>query len=307
VELGLTMPTMIPHGRADVLGWAREADEGPWAALTVPERITYTSHSLTVELAAVAALTDRVPLWTTIVILPAHSAVQVAKDLASVDVLSGGRLTVGLGVGGREHDYRAVDAPFGRRWQRMDDQIAVMRRIWAGEPPFEGADPVGPPPVQPGGPPLVAGSMGPKALARAARWAVGVDHGATILGLQEQGGDPVGGLLGFDVAKLSAAVDAVRQAWVAAGRTDRPHQSASLFFALGPDAEERIRRYTYDYLSLVGSDFASAAARSATCWTPDVLRRTVAAAEEAGCDLVLLTSASAGVEEAPRARDVLFG
>ena len=119
------------------------------------------------QLAAAAALTERVRLWTTIVILPAHDAVDVAKQMASVDVLSDGRLTVGVGVGGREHDYRAVSARRStRRWQRMDDQVATMRRIWAGEPPFDGADPVGPPPVQPGGPPLVAGSMGPKAIAR---------------------------------------------------------------------------------------------------------------------------------------------
>ena len=74
----------------------------------MPERITYTSHDSTVELAAAAALTERVRLWTTIVILPAHDAVAVAKQMASVDVLSDGRLTVGVGVGGREHDYRAI-------------------------------------------------------------------------------------------------------------------------------------------------------------------------------------------------------
>src|SRR5205809_261773 len=84
---------------------------------------------------------------------------------------------------------RAIDGRFDHRWQRMADQIAAMRRIWAGEAPFDDADPVGPPPVQPGGPPLVAGSMGPKALARAARWAVGVDHGGSILGLRAKGTD----------------------------------------------------------------------------------------------------------------------
>ena len=77
------------------------------------------------DLAAVAALTERVRLWTTIVILPAHDEVAVAKQMASVDVLSDGRLTVGVGVGGREHDYRAINASFARRWQRMDEQVAT--------------------------------------------------------------------------------------------------------------------------------------------------------------------------------------
>src|SRR5688572_22367008 len=116
MDLAMTLPTMLPHGRDEVLAWCRGIDEGPWSSLAVPERVR---------------------LWTTIVIRPAHPAVQVAKDLASVDVLSGGRLTVGVGVGGREHDYRAVEGSFARRWARMDEQVAQMRRIWAGEPPFE--------------------------------------------------------------------------------------------------------------------------------------------------------------------------
>jgi len=114
----MTLPTMLPHSRAQTLAWCREVDAGPWAGLAVPERITYTSHDWTVDLSAAAALTDRVRLYTTIVILPAHDEVAVAKQLASVDVLCDGRLTVGVGVGGREHDYRAIGASFERRWQR---------------------------------------------------------------------------------------------------------------------------------------------------------------------------------------------
>src|SRR5207302_8638331 len=145
----------------------------------------FTRHALTVQIAAAAALTGRVRLSTTLIVLPAHDAVQVAKDMASVDQLSNGRLTVGVGVGGREHDYRAIGGDFTRRWQRMDEQVAEMRRIWAQEPPFEGADPVGPPPVQPGGPPIAAGVMGPKAMARAAKWAIGVDHSNSIIAVDE--------------------------------------------------------------------------------------------------------------------------
>src|SRR4051794_7966969 len=175
MDVSMTLPTMVPHDRDSTLRWCRDIDAGPWASLAVPERVTYPSHDITVELSAAAALTERVRLWSTIVILPAHDAVAVAKQMASIDVLSGGRLTVGVGVGGREHDYRAINARFDRRWQRMDEQVAVMRSIWSGEPPFAGSEPVGPLPVQPGGPPLIAGVMGPKSIARAAYWADGVD------------------------------------------------------------------------------------------------------------------------------------
>jgi alkanesulfonate monooxygenase SsuD/methylene tetrahydromethanopterin reductase-like flavin-dependent oxidoreductase (luciferase family) len=286
----MTLPTMLPHGRAEVLGWCRGIDEGPWASLAVPERITYTSHDWTVQLAAAAALTERVRLHTTIVILPAHDAVHVAKQLASVDVLSAGRLTVGLGVGGREHDYRAVSAPFERRWQRMDDQIAVMRRIWAGEPPFEGADPVGPPPTQRGGPPLVAGSMGPKAIARAARWAVGVNGAFTLDG---------------DLAAYTAAFDMVRGAWRDAGRTDAPYLGTSIWYALGPGAEDRLRGYAYDYMRIYGEDAGKWAAENVTCCTPEALRAAVDHARDAGADDFLLVPTTVDPTELDRTRDAL--
>ena len=124
MDLAMTLPTMLPHGRDEIVAWCRGVDEGPWSSLAVPERVTYTSHSLTVQLSAAAALTERVRLWSTLVVLPADDEVQVAKDMASIDRLSAGRLTVGVGVGGREHDYRAIGGDFGHRWQRMDDQVA---------------------------------------------------------------------------------------------------------------------------------------------------------------------------------------
>jgi alkanesulfonate monooxygenase SsuD/methylene tetrahydromethanopterin reductase-like flavin-dependent oxidoreductase (luciferase family) len=291
MDLAMTLPTMLPHGRDEVLAWCRAVDEGPWSSLAVPERITYTSHSWTVQLAAAAALTERVRLWTTIVVLPAHPAVQVAKDLASVDRLSDGRLTVGVGVGGREHDYRAVGAPFGRRWQRMDDAVAAMRAVWAGEPPFAGADPVGPPPVQPGGPPLVAGVMGPKALARAARWAAGVDDGSTVTGV--------------DRDSVAAVVERVRAAWRDAGRSDTPHVSASLWYALGSGAGDRLRRYAHDYLRIFGDDLAAAMAGACAVSSPDALRAAVAAAADGGCDELFLVPTTVEVAELDRTREAL--
>jgi alkanesulfonate monooxygenase SsuD/methylene tetrahydromethanopterin reductase-like flavin-dependent oxidoreductase (luciferase family) len=291
MDLAMTLPTMLPHGRDEVLAWCRGIDEGPWSSLAVPERVTYTSHALTVQLAAAAALTERVRLWTTIVILPAHPAVQVAKDLASVDVLAGGRLTVGVGVGGREHDYRAVEGSFARRWARMDEQVAEMRRIWAGEPPFEGADPVGPPPVQAGGPPLVAGVAGPKALARAARWAAGVDDPSTVACVIPEA--------------ASASFDRIRAAWREAGRTDAPHISASLWYALGDDAPGRLERYVVDYMTIFGDGIASMTAAAANVHSAAALREAVAACAEAGCDELFLVPTTADPTELDRTREAL--
>jgi alkanesulfonate monooxygenase SsuD/methylene tetrahydromethanopterin reductase-like flavin-dependent oxidoreductase (luciferase family) len=287
----MTLPTMLPHGRDEVLAWCQAVDDGPFESLAVPERTTYTSHSWTVQLAAAAALTERVRLWTTIVILPAHDAVETAKHLASVDQLSAGRLTVGVGVGGREHDYRAISADFGRRWARMDEQVATMRSIWAGEPPFEGADPVGPPPVQPGGPPLVAGVMGPKALARAARWAAGVDDGSTVFGI--------------DPDATAAAFDRIRAAWRDAGRQEPPHISASLWYALGEGAEERLSGYCFDYMRIFGDDLARGMAAATTCHSPEALRSAVDTCAELGCDELFLVPTTVDVTELDRTREAL--
>jgi alkanesulfonate monooxygenase SsuD/methylene tetrahydromethanopterin reductase-like flavin-dependent oxidoreductase (luciferase family) len=290
VNLSMTLPTMLPHGRDDVLAWCRAVDEGPWASLAVPERITFTSHDCVVQLSAAAALTERVRLWTTILILPAHDAVAVAKQMASVDVLADGRLTVGVGVGGREHDYRAISASMANRWHRMDDQVATMRRVWRGTPPFEGADPVGPPPVQPGGPPVVAGVMGPKAIARAARWADGVDGAFTLDG---------------DRATMATAFDQIRDAWRDADRAEAPHLSSSVWYALGPGAEERLRAYAYDYLKIFGEDVARWSADNVACFTPESLRSAVDNARAAGADELFLVPTTADPKELDRTRDAL--
>jgi alkanesulfonate monooxygenase SsuD/methylene tetrahydromethanopterin reductase-like flavin-dependent oxidoreductase (luciferase family) len=286
----MTLPTMLPQGRAELLAWCAAVDDGPWESLAVPERVTYTSHALVPQLAAAAVLTERVRLWTTIIILPAHSPVQVAKDMASVDQLCSGRLTVGVGVGGREADYQALDAPYTRRWQRMDDAVATMRSIWAGEPPFEGADPVGPPPVQAGGPPIVAGVMGPKALARAAKWAAGVDDGSTVTG---------------NVSTLAANVERIRTAWKDAGRTEKPHISASLWYALGDGAAERVHDYAYSYLKIFGPEIAKMMADTAVVHTPAALREAMDGARDAGCDEMFLVPTTTDVTELDRTREAL--
>jgi alkanesulfonate monooxygenase SsuD/methylene tetrahydromethanopterin reductase-like flavin-dependent oxidoreductase (luciferase family) len=293
MQLSMTLPTMLPHSRAETLAWCREVDAGPWYGFAVPERITYTSHDWTVDLGAVAALTERVRLYTTIVILPAHDEVAVAKQLASIDVLSDGRLTVGVGVGGREHDYRAIGGSFERRWQRMDEQVARMRRIWDGEPPFEGADPVGPRPVQ--DPlPVIAGVMGPKAIARAAHWADGVDGAWTMDG---------------DRDAMAAAFTQIRGAWEAAGRTEPPHLSSSIWYALpGPgrdDAEARLRDYAHTYMSIMGEGVGEWAASAVTCFTPDALRRAVDNAAEAGADEFFPVPTTSDPDELARTRDAL--
>ena len=169
--MGLTFGVQIPYlsedvDRDSVIEWVRLADAGPFHTLTAGDRMTFRNLDQFSVLAAAAVLTERVRLMTSITILPAHPAALVAKRAATVDVLSDGRFVLGVGVGGRPHDYQAAERPMERRHQILDEQVAQMRRIWSGAPPFEGAEPIGPPPIQAGGPPLFCSALGPKAIAR---------------------------------------------------------------------------------------------------------------------------------------------
>lgn len=291
MEYGVCLPYMKEGlGRRDLLGWARAIDEGPFASLSCGERITGPTVDMRGVLAAAAAVTERVRIVSSLYVLPMHDAVRAAKEIATLDVLSEGRAAVTVGVGGREADYRAVGMPFARRHQKMDEQVAEMRRIWRGEPPFEGADPVGPCPIQPGGPPIHAGVMGPKAMARAARWADGV---YVWSGNGEQA----------EIERLLALADS---AWETARRTQAPRRIGGFWYSLAPeDAGGKLRSYVHDYLAIFGEAPARAMAKGMHRDTPDAVQEALDGLEAAGCDEVFLVPATAERAEVDRLAEIL--
>ncbi|STZ43937.1 F420-dependent methylene-tetrahydromethanopterin reductase [Mycolicibacterium gilvum] len=298
VHISMGLPTLFPHGRETELAWYRKIDEGPWDGLVTYERLLYPhSWSVVPQLAAAAAVTERVRLWTDVVTLPMRNPVMFAKDMATIDVLSGGRLTLGVGIGAWDEDYVAAGSPTDRKRQRMDAAVATMRKVWAQEPPVEGHHPVGPTPVQAAGIPLLAGVVGPKALARAAKWAVGVS-------------DPANSLH-FDAENLAAQRERVAQAWQAAGRTDKPHFSTPIWFALGPDPETQLRDHVREFWDqeVVATGPAGSYLTDATTgmlnFGPSALLTAVNGAREAGLDELRLIPTTADPDEIDRARDVL--
>ncbi len=129
-----------------------------------------------VALTRVAAVTTRLKLGTGILVLPHHNPILVAKTLASLDVLSGGRLIAGFAAGYAEPEFRALGVRFDRRGAIADEYLRVVRTLWtADEPAFEGhyASFAGirfePKPVQRPHPPIIIGGTASPALARAAR------------------------------------------------------------------------------------------------------------------------------------------
>jgi alkanesulfonate monooxygenase SsuD/methylene tetrahydromethanopterin reductase-like flavin-dependent oxidoreductase (luciferase family) len=240
-------------------------------------------------LGAAAAVTETLRIVPSLYVLPMHSAVKAAKEIATLDVISGGRVTVTVGVGGRQGDYQAVGAPFAKRHQRMDDQVAEMRRIWKGEAPAPGLDPVGPSPVQSGGPPIHAGVMGPKATRRAAAWADGVYLWS---------GNGVR-------AEIAHFIDQVDRAWEEAGRSETPRRVAGFWYSLADDGQARLSSYVYDYIKVLGEDAARAMSAGVDRSSPDAVRASLDAMEELGCDECFLVPATADLAEVERAAELL--
>ena len=129
-----------------------------------------------VALAFLAGQTTRLKLGTGIIILPQRNPVELAKELASLDVLSNGRLLFGLGAGYLEPEFRALGAPFEERGAATDEAIEVLRTLWVDEAPtfdgrfskFSGVD-AHPRPVQTPHPPIHVGGHSPPAFRRAVR------------------------------------------------------------------------------------------------------------------------------------------
>jgi alkanesulfonate monooxygenase SsuD/methylene tetrahydromethanopterin reductase-like flavin-dependent oxidoreductase (luciferase family) len=133
--------------------------------------------------AAMAARTRRVPIQVAALLLPLHDPIELAEQMAVLDLLSGGRVSYVLAVGYREEEYAMLGRDFRSRGRRMDACLDALRRALSGETfEFEGRRVrVTPRPATPGGPPLLLGGGSPAAVRRAARFG---------LGMVTQGGDP---------------------------------------------------------------------------------------------------------------------
>ncbi len=278
MQIGVALPQMASdYGHGTTVGWARGIDAGPFSSVSAGERVTFTNPEMVASLAAAAAVTERVRVMANVWVLPQHPPAMVAQQVGTLDQLSGGRLTVAVGVGGREEDYRALGSPLERRHQRLDEAVAELRRLLDGEPAYDGGAPVGPLPVQAGGVPLLAGALGPRAMARAAAWADGVS-GFSVTGARR------------DFESLNRLAD---EAWAARDR-GTPLKVNGFFCCLGVDQPlQTLRAFTERYLGFMGPELAAAFASEVDVAAPDALRRALDDAEAAGCDEVVLVPATA--------------
>jgi alkanesulfonate monooxygenase SsuD/methylene tetrahydromethanopterin reductase-like flavin-dependent oxidoreductase (luciferase family) len=218
-----------------------------------------------VALGAAAAVTDRIRLVTDVVLalLRGNGAI-LAKQAATLDALSNGRLTLGVGLGGRDEDLEAAGVGSGHRGRRMDDLLIEMREIWAGEKRgFAGA--IGPRPVREGGPELLIGGYVEATARRVARFG----DGFTVGGLPPDG--------------TAYLVGLVNQAWTDAGREGRPRIMALCYFALGDRTSEAVDAYLRRYYAIIGEAGVNAVVEGAVL-DPETVQRYREDYAEAGVD-----------------------
>lgn len=276
--VGMTLPVMEPDIGPDRLHeWAELVDAGPFSSLCFGERIAFDNPDALTLLGAVAAWTRRVRIITTVVVPQLHDPVLLAKALATGDRLSHGRLSVGLGVGGREEDYAAVGADLAdRTMAELAERAGVLRRVWGGDNLTGSTRPVGPPPHRPGGPELLVGTHGHRTLRHAARWADGLAGMA---------------LDGTDVAGTEALFDVARDGWAAAGRP-APRLTTSFWFALAETSDDpraQIHRHLRHYMNWLPSQLVDALAPTAGfAGTLEELRALLARFAAIGADEVHL-------------------
>jgi alkanesulfonate monooxygenase SsuD/methylene tetrahydromethanopterin reductase-like flavin-dependent oxidoreductase (luciferase family) len=172
MRIGIGLPAAVPGTPGTAIGdWAATSEQRGFESLAVLDRLVYDNLDPLVALAAAAARIERVELLTTILGVPfRHSALVLAKQLASIDQLSGGRLTAGLALGGWPEDYEASGTPLSGRGAAFEDMLITMRRAWSGEI----GGPAGPmPALAPGRPSVLLGAILPAGFRRAATYGEG--------------------------------------------------------------------------------------------------------------------------------------
>jgi alkanesulfonate monooxygenase SsuD/methylene tetrahydromethanopterin reductase-like flavin-dependent oxidoreductase (luciferase family) len=274
MRIGVGLPAAVPGVDATTIGdWAAEAERAGFASVGVIDRLVYDNLEPLVALAAAASRTERVELITTVLNVGWRAnPVLLAKQMASVDLLSGGRLTAGLGLGGWPEDVEASHVPTSGAGARLREAMGTMRQVWAGELRGQGGPTRR---LRPGRPALLFGGLVPAAYRRAAT----------------EGQGWVAPLMGREI--LEEGVAAVRRAWADAGRAGKPRIATGRYFSLGEDADAVADEYLRHYY---GAEYFPMA-RADTLTSPEQLGEELERLAELGVTDLVLYPSSAGLDQ----------
>jgi alkanesulfonate monooxygenase SsuD/methylene tetrahydromethanopterin reductase-like flavin-dependent oxidoreductase (luciferase family) len=267
MDVAIGLPNAVPGTTGDQLTeWARRAEARGFSSLGTIDRVAYPNIEPLTALAAAAAVTERIGLATTVLLGPLReNPVALAKQVASLHAISGHRMTLGIGLGGREDDYEIAGVDTGTRGKDLDAMLERIWEVWKGEE--MGPDTASHPRV------LVGGSV-EASYKRAARFADGwIGAGAPP-------------------DQFTEWRQAFEQVWSDSGRSEAPQNATLAYFSLGERAEEDAQAYLTDYYAWLGEDTANFIAGSAAKHA-ETVKQYLAAFEDAGCqELFLFPSSS---------------
>jgi alkanesulfonate monooxygenase SsuD/methylene tetrahydromethanopterin reductase-like flavin-dependent oxidoreductase (luciferase family) len=285
MEIGIGLPNSLREANGpNLIEFARRAEQAGFTTLATIDRIAFPSYESLITLAAAAAVTERIRLMPNVLLGPTRNPVLLAKESASVDRLSNGRLVLGLGVGGRPDDFDAVGLGYSDRGKRWDEDLDLIHRVWAGELINGITNPVGPTPTNDGRVPILIGGTTEAAIRRT------IQHG---IGWTSGGAPP-------DAAAQFA--EQVRAAWKDSGRPGDPKIAALSYFSVGE--EDAAKQYMTDYYAFLG-DFAGQMAE----WIPkdaNAIKATVKAFEDAGIDELILDSTVDDPDQVDKLAEIVF-
>jgi len=288
MKIGIGLPNAIKGlpGRR-LVEWAQRAEERGFAGLTTVDRVAYPTYDSLATLAAAAGATERIGLVTNILLAPVYPPPLLAKATASIDQISGGRLTLGLAPGGRADDFAVAGRDFHTRGRDFDAELEVLHRAWAGEV-IEGSsgEAVSPPPAQGDRVPILFGGFGEKAFARMARWGAGYSIG------------------GLPSAAVMGPVGQAGAVWKDAGRTGEPRVAALAYYALGDGEAGDPVASVRDYYRFLG-DYADQIVQG-VLQTPEAIRSEVAGFEAAGVTELYLVPTTGSLDQVDRLADLVF-
>ena len=279
MDVAIGLPNAVPGTSGDqVAEWARRAEARGFSSLGTIDRVAYPNLEPLVSLAAAAAVTERIGVATTGLLGPLRpNPVALAKQVASVHAISGGRMTLGIGLGGREDDYEVAGVSMKTRGKELDATLARMREVWAG-------DEVGPETTTE--PRVLVGGGVEASFKRAARFGDGwIASGAPP-------------------EHFGTWREEFEAAWSEAGRDEQPQNAGLAYFSLGDRAEEDAEDYLTHYYAWLGEETANWIANSAAR-DQETVQRYISAFEGVGCQELFLFPSSSDPQQVDLLADAL--
>lgn len=277
VHIGIGLPNQVRNVAASVIPqWAVDAETAGFETLATIGRYAYPGVMDTVALAAAAGATSRINLLSAVLLAPTWPAAMLAKEIAGIDGVSGGRLTLGVGVGLRAEEFVVPGLGLGGRGRRMESDLQTYRELWGGQ---------GPTPVVPQGTrqvPILLGGYSARTMARMVRWGDGYIGGA------------------LPTSMTAPAYAEARRAWREADRPGGPTLVALAYFVLGDTETGRANvRHFYQQAPDHIADSV------VVCTSPSSVSRVIDEHAQLGVDKIIFVPAVSDLDEVARLEDVV--